>query len=61
MRVSIIERDNKHDLENAINDCLSSSYNMKYKEIIDIKYSSYSTRFRGEYYSAMIIYKDKVV
>lgn len=59
MEVVIIERNNAYELEKAINDYLSSDYTKKYKEIKDIKYSSFSTRFRGEYYSAMIMYEEK--
>lgn len=59
MKVKIIERDNTYGLEVAVNNFLSDEYNKKYKNIKDIKYSSFSTRFRGEYYSAMIMYEEK--
>ena len=55
MRVEIIEKYNKYDLERAVNDYLSQPY----KKFIDVKYSSFSTRFRGEYYSAMVIYEEE--
>ena len=59
MKVTIIERNSAYDLDRAINDHLSSDYTKKYKEIKNIKYSSFSTRLRGEYYSAMIMYEEK--
>lgn len=58
MKVEIIEKDSVYGLECAVNHFLNSDYSKRYRKIINVNYSSFSTRFSGESYSAMIIYED---
>lgn len=56
MKVKIIERMSKFDLENEINDFLRETND---SDIIDIKYSGSGNHptYSTDYYSAMIIMK----